>query len=236
MTTYPNLNNEPELLTIKTRDDEIKNLKYQTEKHDHENILKSLKADNEYYKKKYKNLNKKKILLIITEILVGASSAVGTSPMALIHPGAGIVISSSTALLTSNAILITNEYISKLKIRYTKLRDWRNVITLLYEKTLKESMIDKVINQKEANQLKQIYNHNVDKKTETMKNTHFKVEDVFKDIIHKDTIPQEQIFKLSIFFSQNDVNININIKFNFFKPRKEKIKNYEPSAPPEYDF
>ena len=43
-TTYPNLinlNNEPELLKIKTRDDEIKNLKYQTEKHDHENILKS---------------------------------------------------------------------------------------------------------------------------------------------------------------------------------------------------
>ena len=50
MTTYPNLN-EPELLKIKTRDDEIKNLKYQTEKHDHENILKSLKIDKEYYKK-----------------------------------------------------------------------------------------------------------------------------------------------------------------------------------------
>ena len=38
MTTYPNLNNEPELLKLKTRDDEIKILKYQTEKHDHENI------------------------------------------------------------------------------------------------------------------------------------------------------------------------------------------------------
>ena len=49
MTTYPNLNNEPELLKMKTRDDEIKNLKYQVEKHDHENILKSLKIDNEYY-------------------------------------------------------------------------------------------------------------------------------------------------------------------------------------------
>ena len=42
MTTYPNLNNEPELLKIKTRDDESKNLKYQTEKHEHENIIKSL--------------------------------------------------------------------------------------------------------------------------------------------------------------------------------------------------
>ena len=43
MTTYPNLNNEPEMLKIKTRDDEIKNLKHQSEKHDHENILKSHK-------------------------------------------------------------------------------------------------------------------------------------------------------------------------------------------------
>ena len=142
MTTYPDLKNEPELLK-KTKDDQLKEVQYRQEKYDHENILKSLKVDNEYYRKKYKNLNKKKILLIITEILVGAGSAVGSSSMALINPGAGIVISSSTALLTSIAILITNEYISKLKIRYTKLRDWINVITLLYEKTLKKSMVDK---------------------------------------------------------------------------------------------
>ena len=143
MSTYPDLKNEPELLKIKTKDDQLKELQYRTEKHDHENILKSLKSDKESYKKKYKSLNKKKVLLIITEILVGVGSAVGSSSMALINPGAGIVISSSTALLTSIAILITNEYISKLKIRYTKLRDWINVITLLYEKTLKKSMIDK---------------------------------------------------------------------------------------------
>ena len=54
MSTYPDLKNEPELLKIKTRDDEINNLKYQTEKHDHKNILKSLKIDNDYYKKSIK--------------------------------------------------------------------------------------------------------------------------------------------------------------------------------------
>ena len=48
------MNNEPKLLKIKTRDDEIKNPKYQTEKHDHEKLLKSLKIDNEYYEKKKK--------------------------------------------------------------------------------------------------------------------------------------------------------------------------------------
>ena len=51
MSTYPSFNNEPELLKIITRDDEIKNLNYQMEKHDPENILKSLKIDNEHYKK-----------------------------------------------------------------------------------------------------------------------------------------------------------------------------------------
>ena len=202
MSTYPDLKNEPELLKIKTRDDEIKKLKYQTEKHDYENILKSLKVDNEYYKKKYKSLNKKKVLLIITEILVGAGSAVGSSTMGLINPGAGIINSSSTALLTSIAILITNEYISKLKIRYTKLRDWINVITLLYEKTLKQSMVDKNIDEKETQELKKIYNHYIDKRSKIMENTIFKVEDVFGDVISKDKFSQEQITKLNNFLAK----------------------------------
>ena len=30
------------------------------------------------------------------------------------------------------------------------------------------------------------------------------------------------------------MNINFSIKINLFKLRKEKIKKYEPSAPPEY--
>ena len=171
MTTYPNITKEPELLKIKTRDDEIINLYYQSEKHDHENILKSPKINEEYFKKEYKSLNEKKILLFITEILVGAGSAVGSSTMGLINRGAGIIVSSSTALFTSIAILITNEYISKLKIRYTKLRDWINVITLLYGKILKQSMIDKKLDKKEAQELKKIYNHYIDKRKDLMKNT-----------------------------------------------------------------
>ena len=202
MTIYPNLYIETELLKIKTCDDGIKNLKYQTEKHDHENILKSLKSDNESYKKKYKILNKKKVLLIITGILVGAVSAVGSSSMALINPGAGIVISSSTALLTIITILMTNEYISKLKIRYTKLRDWINVVTLLYEKTLKQSMVDKKIDEKEAQELKNAYNHYFEKRNEIMKNTQFKVEDVFGDVLSKDIFSPEQITKLKKFLAK----------------------------------
>ena len=121
----------------------MKNLKNQTEKQDHENILKPLKIENEYYKKKYKNLNKRKKILIVTENLIGVGSTIGSSTLAILNPSAGIVLSSSVSLLTSVALLITNEYISKLKIRFTKLRDSINMITWLEEKTIKQSMVDK---------------------------------------------------------------------------------------------
>ena len=57
---YPKLN-EPKILKIKTRDDGIKNLIYQNEKHDHKNILKSFKINNELFKKKNRSLKKRKI-------------------------------------------------------------------------------------------------------------------------------------------------------------------------------
>ena len=115
MNKYANLKNDPELLKIKMKDDEINDLKYITEKHDNENILKSLEIDNENYRKKCKSLNKTKIMFNINEFLVGSASTFSSSTLGLINPGTGIFISSSTALLTSIAILLTNEYISKLK-------------------------------------------------------------------------------------------------------------------------
>ena len=136
-------------------------------------------------------MNRKKVLLIVTELVVGPASASGSSIMGLSNRGAGIIISSSTALLTSIAILITNEYISKLKIRYTKLRDWNNVITLLNENTLKTSMVDQKIDEKEAEELKTIYNHYLDKRKGIMRNTSFKVDDVFGHVISKDNFSQE---------------------------------------------
>ena len=74
--------------------------------------------------------------------MLGSGSTKTSSTLSIVYRSVGIVILSSTALLTSLAIFITNEYVSKLKIRYTKLRDWINDITLMYKKTLKESIID----------------------------------------------------------------------------------------------
>ena len=58
--TYPKISNDPKLLKIKSKDDQLKELQYRAEKHDFDTILKSLKSDNESYKKKYKSLKKRK--------------------------------------------------------------------------------------------------------------------------------------------------------------------------------
>ena len=68
-----------------------------------------------------------------------------------------------------------------------------------------------------------------------MKNNKFKVEDVFGDVISKDSISPEQITKLNNSFSQNNLSVNINIKINLFKPRKKKNIDIEPSAPPYHE-
>ena len=57
--------------------------------------------------------------------------------------------------------------------------------------------MDKKIDQNEAEQLKQIYKHYLDKKSEILKNTQFIVEDVFTDVISKDSISPEEITKLN---------------------------------------
>ena len=77
--------------------------------------------------------------------MIGSGSAISASTMSLIIPSIGIVLTSSTALLTSLAILFTNEDNSKLKLRQTKLRYWISFSTLLNQKRLKESMVDKKI-------------------------------------------------------------------------------------------
>ena len=63
-------------------------------------------------------------------------------------------------------------------------------------------MIDKKICDKEALELKKIYNHYLDKRKEIMNSTKFKVEDIFGDVISKDSISPEQITKLNNFLAK----------------------------------
>ena len=67
---------------------------------------------------------------------------------------------------------------------------------------MKQSIVDKKIDGKEAQELKKIYNHYLDKRKEIMKKTQFKVEDVFGDVISKDNFSQEHITKLNNFLAK----------------------------------
>ena len=58
-------------------------------------------------------------------------------------------------------------------------------------------MIDEKINEKETQQLKKIYNHYIDKRKENMNSNKFKVEDIFGDVISKDSVLPEQITKVN---------------------------------------
>ena len=95
---HPKLNKNPELLKRKPKMMRLKVLKYKTEKHDHENILKSPEIQNDYSEKKYKLLNEKMLLLKITEILIGGASTTTTSLLSIVNPSVDLMGSSSTAL------------------------------------------------------------------------------------------------------------------------------------------
>ena len=99
-------------------------------------------------------------VILIGGVGLGVASGLTISELAPV----GILTASSISFLSSVSTLITNECFSKLKNRYTKLRDWIHVITLLYEKTLKQSMVGKTIDEEEAQELNKIYNHYLDKR------------------------------------------------------------------------
>ena len=60
-------------------------------------------------------------------------------------------------------------------------------------------MVDKKNDRKEAEELRKIYNHYIDKRSEKIKKTHFKVEGMLGDVIGKDSISEQQITKLNSF-------------------------------------
>ena len=67
---------------------------------------------------------------------------------------------------------------------------------------MKQSRLDEKNDDKEALELKKIYNHYLDKRKEFMKSTQFKVEDVFGDVRSKDSISPEHITKLNNFLAK----------------------------------
>ena len=83
------MNSDPELLKIDKIDD-LRKLRYKTEKYDHEKILASPKIDKEDSKKKHKQLNGKKVIIVLGEISLGFSSTITSSTLSFLNPSAGV--------------------------------------------------------------------------------------------------------------------------------------------------
>ena len=94
-------------------------------------------------------------------------------------------------------------------------------------------MVDKK-RKKEANELKQIFVQFLDKRKERIKNTQFKADDVFVDILKGSSISPGQTVKPNNFLNQNDVNKNFSIKLYFVKPRKKEKIGTEAIVPPKF--
>ena len=72
------MKNDPELMKTETKHDDVKDIKYKREEHDHENVLNHLKLIAKFSKRN-NNLNKRKKRLNITENLKESASTINSS-------------------------------------------------------------------------------------------------------------------------------------------------------------
>ena len=193
---------EADLISVRSKS-EIQELKYNYLKLNYEGVVKKLIDDEEKFKKKYKALNTKKSISIVAGIIsgiLGVSSGI-TLTATGVGAIAGVPIIASSGLLISIAVTIINEYISKLKERYLRLRTFTNKIRVDYEKVLKKSLADKVIDEKEGIELKKLYDLYLNNQKKIMKETKVSVEDIFGDMV-ENIISNEQLQKLSSFLAK----------------------------------
>ena len=179
----------------------MRELQCKADRYHHEGISASPKIDNACHRRKYKN-EQKKVFLEFSENLFASSCTIVSSNLSVFNPTFVNPIASKSALITSTATWITNEYIFKLKIRYTTLGDWINVSSLLYRRTSKQPMIDKKSDAKGAQKKKNIDIIYLEKRAHMMKKDQFKVKDVFGDILGKESFSPQQITKIQNFLAE----------------------------------
>ena len=211
MSTYP------ELTSRKTNDYELKNIKEKMSEIEHQKkfdnqynqfaiILDEFKKAKMLYKKKASKNEKQQIFNRIVGILSGVSTLTGavltSTVLAII---AGIPISSASFILTI-ASVIMNAYLDSVEIRNRKIQDFINLTILLYEKTMKKALQDNIINEQEQRELKDEYQHYLNKKDDIKKSNQFDVKEVFKnslgEMCKRDLISDEIIVKLKDFLTK----------------------------------
>ena len=102
--------------------------------------------------------------------------------------------------------MLMNANLDSVKIRNRKIQDFINLTILLYEKTMKKALQDNIINEQEQRELKDIYQHYLNKKDDIKVSTQFEVKGVFKESLgemsKRDLISDEIIVKLNDFLTK----------------------------------
>ena len=211
MSTYP------ELTSKKTNDNELKNIKEKMNEIEHQKkfdnrfnqfaiILDELKNDKIRYKKKASKNQKQQLFIKIVGILSGVLTLTGSIlTSTVLATIAGIPISYASFVLTI-ASKIMKAYLDSGKIRSRKIQDFIYLTILLYEKTMNKALQDNIINEQEQIELKDTYQHYLNKKDDIKKLSQFDVELVFKDSLgekaKRDLISDELIVKLNDFLTK----------------------------------
>ena len=150
---YKDLNKdiEADLITLRNKN-EVQDFKYNYLKMNYEGVLKNLIAYEEKNKKKFNALRTKKGVSITASIIaeiLGVTSGI-TMTATGVASIAGMTIIRVTNALFMKSIIFINEYIALMRERYARLRTFTNSLKIQYENLLKKSMIDGVIDEKEA--------------------------------------------------------------------------------------
>ena len=139
--------------------------------------------------KKQQNKQKEKFHDYI-DVLVGVSGLTVGSFISLTGEGTskGVPFAGCTSFIARVATFIGKQYFAKFKLRYTKMRDWIQTITILFEKTFNKSMKNGEFDGEEGEGLKKIYNHCFDKSKVIMKSTEKSYHEVFGGILGKECV------------------------------------------------
>ena len=94
---------------------------------------------------KQKDVLNKKTYVTISETGVGVTGVTTVTSLSLTgdRTSIGVLFAVCTSFLTGVTTMITYGYFSKTKLRYTKTEASINMISILYEKTITKSMMDK---------------------------------------------------------------------------------------------
>ena len=152
--------------------------------------------------------------------LFGSSSTTVCSTLSIVNPNIGIPIASSSALITSIAVFITKNFLSKLKIRITILKDcFLKNLSYMEKHYINRWWIEKTI-EKAAFKMKRIHSHYLDKPADIIKNIQLQLGKPFDNFVNIDSLLQNKWLN-EVFFRLKWCNFFFNINLDSYNMERK---------------